>query len=140
MSEKFRGIVNLHLSVRAAPEDPVLTDQQWGVVAKEIMARTGLAPDGDEDAVRWIAVRHADDHIHIVATLARPDGVRPEVWNDGYRIRDACRAVEKRFGLRSTAPADRTSWTRAAACTPTRCTSWVGMSVPMACGCGFPRT
>lgn len=98
-----------HLSVRAAPEDPVLTDQQWGVVAKEIMARTGLAPDGDEDAVRWIAVRHADDHIHIVATLARPDGVRPEVWNDGYRIRDACRAVEKRFGLRSTAPADRTA-------------------------------
>lgn len=61
-------------------------------------------PGGDEDAVRWIAVRHADDHVHIVATLARTDGVRPEVWNDGYRIRDACRAMEKRFGLRSTAP------------------------------------
>jgi hypothetical protein len=50
-----------------------------------------------------VAVRHADDHIHIVATLARADGVRPEVWNDGYRVRDACRAVEERFGLRSTA-------------------------------------
>ncbi|MFA1546155.1 relaxase/mobilization nuclease domain-containing protein [Actinomadura chokoriensis] len=97
-----------HCAVRAAPEDPVLADGQWAQIAAEIMSRTGLAPAGDVDAVRWIAVRHADDHVHIVATLARPDGVRPEVWNDGYRVRDACRAVEERFGLRSTAPADRT--------------------------------
>ncbi len=98
-----------HVSVRAAPEDPLLSDAQWAQVAQEVMSRTGLASGDDEDAVRWIAVRHADDHIHIVATLARADGARPEVWNDGYRIRDACRAVERRFGLRSTAPADRTA-------------------------------
>ncbi|HEU5029109.1 MAG TPA: hypothetical protein VFV01_29655 [Spirillospora sp.] len=98
-----------HCAVRAAPEDPVLTDEQWAQIAGEIMQRTGLVPAGDVDAVRWIAVRHADDHVHIVATLARPDGLRPEVWNDGYRVRDACRAVEARFGLRSTAPADRTA-------------------------------
>ncbi|MEU9867864.1 hypothetical protein AB0C87_08450 [Actinomadura sp. NPDC048021] len=98
-----------HLSLRAAPEDPILSDRQWAEVAEAAMARTGLAPDGDEDAVRWIAVRHADDHIHVVATLARPDGTRPKVWNDGYRIRDACRAMERKFGLRSTAPADRTA-------------------------------
>ncbi|MFI0486769.1 relaxase/mobilization nuclease domain-containing protein [Actinomadura sp. 9N215] len=98
-----------HLSARAAPEDPILSDRQWAEVAQEMMSRTGLAGDGDEDAVRWIAVRHADDHVHIVATLARADGVRPEVWNDGYRIRDACREMERRFGLRRTAPADRTA-------------------------------
>ncbi|MBA9002835.1 relaxase/mobilization nuclease domain-containing protein [Thermomonospora cellulosilytica] len=98
-----------HLPVRAAPEDPVLTDAQWAEIAEEIMARTGLARPGDEDAVRWIAVRHADDHIHIVATLARTDGDRPYVWNDAYRVRDACRAVEERFGLRKTAPANRTA-------------------------------
>ncbi|TDD94161.1 relaxase/mobilization nuclease domain-containing protein [Actinomadura rubrisoli] len=98
-----------HCAVRAAPEDPVLTDEQWAQITGEIMQRTGLVPAGDVDAVRWVAVRHADDHVHIVATLARPDGVRPEVWNDGYRVRDACRAVEARFGLRSTAPADRTA-------------------------------
>ncbi|MDL4770698.1 relaxase/mobilization nuclease domain-containing protein [Actinomadura xylanilytica] len=98
-----------HLPVRAAPEDPILTDGQWAEIAREIMARTGLAADGDDDAVRWIAVRHADDHIHVVATLARTDGVRPEIWNDGYRVRDACRAVEERYGLRRTAPADRTA-------------------------------
>ncbi len=98
-----------HLSVRSAPDDPVLTDQQWAEIAGEMMSRTGLAPDGDLDAVRWIAVRHAHDHVHIVATLARTDGTRPEVWNDGYRVRDACRAVEERYGLRRTAPADRTA-------------------------------
>ncbi|WP_433234892.1 relaxase/mobilization nuclease domain-containing protein [Actinomadura nitritigenes] len=98
-----------HCAVRAAPEDPILTDAQWARIATEIMHRTGLAPNGDIDAVRWVAVRHADDHVHIVATLARSDGVRPEVWNDGYRVRDACRAMEDHFGLRSTAPADRTA-------------------------------
>ncbi|MEU8803278.1 hypothetical protein [Spirillospora sp. NPDC048819] len=98
-----------HLSVRAAPDDPILDDRQWAEVAAEIMSRTGLAPDGDDDGVRWIAVRHADDHIHIAATLARADGIRPEVWNDGYRVRAACRAMEEQFGLRSTASADRTA-------------------------------
>jgi hypothetical protein len=42
-----------------------------------VMHRTGLAPYGQEDdAVRWIAVLHGDDHVHIVAMLARQDGVR----------------------------------------------------------------
>ena len=59
-----------HCSVRAAPGDRVLSDIEWAGVATEIMHRTGLAPKGDEAGVRWVAVRHADDHIHIVATLA----------------------------------------------------------------------
>jgi hypothetical protein len=56
-----------------------------------------------------VAVRYAQDHIHIVATLARQDGGRPRLWNDFYRVREACRAAEERFGLRETAPADRTA-------------------------------
>ncbi|MFA1544577.1 relaxase/mobilization nuclease domain-containing protein [Actinomadura monticuli] len=98
-----------HVAVRAHPDDPVLSDRQWGDIAAEIMEQTGLAPSGDDEAVRWFAVRHADDHVHIVATLARQDGTRPSVWNDGYRLRAACRVVEDRFGLRRTAPADRTA-------------------------------
>ena len=81
-----------------------------------MMERTGLAPRGqDDDAVRWVAIRHADDHIHIVATLARQDGRRPSVSNDYYRVREACLAIEQRFGLRCTAPGNR-----AAARRPTR--------------------
>jgi hypothetical protein len=74
------------------------------------MHRTGFAPRGqDDDAVRWIAVRHGAHHIHIVAMLARQDGGKPRLSNERYRVREACRAAEERYGLRRTAPGDRTA-------------------------------
>src|SRR6516165_12010760 len=108
-----------HCSMRAAPEDKMLSDEEWAQIASDVMDRTGLAPSGQEDdAVRWVAIRHGDDHIHIVGTLARQDGRRPQVHNDRYRVREACLAAEQRYGLRRTAPGDRT-----AACRPTRAES-----------------
>ena len=102
-----------HCVARAAPGDRMLSDDEWASVAGEIMHRTGLAPYGEQDdAVRWVAIRHADNHIHIVATLARQDGRRPRVSNDYYRVREACLAVENRFGLERTAPGDRTAASR----------------------------
>ena len=98
-----------HCSVRAAPEDRVLSDAEWAQVTAGIMDRTGLAPQGDDLGVRWVAVRHAGDHVHIVATLARQDRGKPSTWNDFYRVREACQDAERRFGLRPTAPADRTA-------------------------------
>ena len=102
-----------HCSVRAAPGDRVLSDAEWGQVAASVMERTGFAPEGDDRAVRWVAVRHAADHIHIVAMLARQDGGRVKTWNDFFRVREACRAAERRLGLTATAPADRTAAKRA---------------------------
>jgi hypothetical protein len=99
-----------HCVIRAAPGDRMLSDGEWGHLARDIMDRTGLAPHGqDDEAVRWIAVRHAGDHIHIVGTLARQDGSRPQFWNDYFRVREACQAAEERHGLRRTAPGDRTA-------------------------------
>ena len=98
-----------HCAIRAAPEDRMLSDAEWGQVAAGVMHRTGLAPYEDDLGVRWVAVRHAADHIHIVATLARQDGRRPRIWNDYYRVREACQEAERLFRLRSTAPADRTA-------------------------------
>jgi len=102
-----------HCSLRAAPDDPVLSDAQWADVAAEVLDRTGLAPRGDDGGCRWVAVRHADDHIHLVVTLARQDGRRVRLRNDFYRVGEACRAVEVRFGLRVTAGRDRTAARRA---------------------------
>src|SRR5215472_17622792 len=102
-----------HCAVRAAPEDRLLSDAEWAQVAAAVMDRTGLAPVGDELGVRWVAVRHAPDHIHLVATLARQDRVRPGIWNDFYRVREACQDAERRLGLRPTAAADRTAARRA---------------------------
>ena len=59
--------------------------------------------------MRWVAVRHAADHIHLVAMLARQDGRRPILWHDFFRVREACQAAERRYGLRATASADRTA-------------------------------
>ena len=74
------------------------------------MHSSGLSPYGQEDeAVRWVAVRHGDDHIHIVAMLARQDGGKPGLSWERYKVRAACLAAEQRYGLRSTAPADRTT-------------------------------
>jgi hypothetical protein len=99
-----------HLSMRAAPRDKVLSDEEWAQIARDVMNRTGLCPDGEEDdAVRWIAVRHGDDHIHVVAMLARQDRRRVRLSWERLKVRDACRAAEERYGLESTAPADRTA-------------------------------
>ena len=99
-----------HCSMRAAPEDRLLSDAEWAGIARDVMHRTGLCPRGqDDDAVRWIAIRHGPDHIHLVAMLARQDRTRPRIVNERYRVRDACLAAEQRYGLRSTAPADRTA-------------------------------
>lgn len=98
-----------HCVARAAHDDVVLSDDEWADIAGTIMSRTGIARDDDDQAVRWVAIRHAADHIHIVATLARQDGTRPRVWNDFYRVREICLAVEARYGLQATAPGDRTA-------------------------------
>ena len=104
-----------HCSMRAAPGDRMLSDDEWAAIAHEVMHRTGLSPCGQEDeAVRWIAVRHGDDHIHLVAMLARQDGGKPSLSWERYKVRAACLAAEQRYGLRCTAPADRTAARRPA--------------------------
>ncbi len=102
-----------HCAVRAAPGDRMLSDAEWAQIAAQVMDRTGLAPAGDDLGVRWVAVRHAADHVHLVATLARQDGIRPRIWNDFYRVREACQQAEQDLGLCATAPADRTAARRA---------------------------
>ena len=47
-----------------------------------VMAGVGLAPHGDASAVRWVAVRHDDYGIHVVATLVRQDGRTAWAWKD----------------------------------------------------------
>ncbi|WP_328741951.1 mobilization protein [Streptomyces caniferus] len=98
-----------HCPVRTAPGDRYLTDAEWAEVARRIVAATGIAPEGDEKACRWIAVRHADDHIHILATTVRADGRRPRTHRDGQRAQQECRKIEVEFGLRRLKSGDLTA-------------------------------
>lgn len=59
-----------------------------------------------------MAVRHADDHIHILATTVREDGRRPKLHGSGIRIGDACRQIETDYGLRQLKKGDRTAGKR----------------------------
>ncbi|MFZ3572270.1 mobilization protein [Streptomyces sp. BH097] len=88
-----------HCPVRTAPGDRYLTDSEWSEVARRIVHATGIAEYGDDKACRWVAVRHADDHIHIVATLKREDGRSPRRHQDGIRAQAECRKIEKDWGL-----------------------------------------
>ncbi|SFN56487.1 Relaxase/Mobilisation nuclease domain-containing protein [Streptomyces sp. cf124] len=97
-----------HCPVRAAPEDRYLSDTEWGEIAQRIVQAAGIAPAGDDLACRWIAVRHADEHIHILATTVREDGRRPKLHDSGIRVGDACREIEKDYGLRQLKKGDRT--------------------------------
>ncbi|GAA2290953.1 relaxase/mobilization nuclease domain-containing protein [Streptomyces atrovirens] len=98
-----------HCPVRTAPGDRYLTDAEWAEVARRIVHATGIAPEGDEKACRWIAVRHADDHIHIMATTVRADGRRPRTHHDGRRAQAECRKIEAEFGLRRLKSGDLTA-------------------------------
>ncbi|MYV61611.1 relaxase/mobilization nuclease domain-containing protein [Streptomyces sp. SID4931] len=101
-----------HLPIRVHEDDRTLTDAEWRDIAREAIAAAG--EDGSLAECRWVAVRHADDHIHIVATLARQDGGKPTIHNDAYRLRDMAREMEAKYQLTQTAPADRTTHRRAA--------------------------
>ncbi len=98
-----------HCPLRTAPADRVLTDGEWAEVAVDLMHRTGIAPRGDDGACRWVAVRHDEVSIHVVAVLARQDGARAHPANDWHQVRAACLAAEARYGLQVTAPADKTA-------------------------------
>ena len=55
-------------------------------------------------------MRHADDHIHLMATLvSETSGKRFHPYRDYPKLRTACQQLEREFGLVATASADKTA-------------------------------
>ncbi|MEE4543667.1 mobilization protein [Streptomyces sp. V4-01] len=98
-----------HCSVRADPGDRHLDDNDWAAIARRIVQAVGIAPEGDTAACRWVAVRHAQDHIHIAATLVRQDGRRAGLKFDQRKAQAEARQIEKDYGLRQLTPGDGTA-------------------------------
>lgn len=104
--ESGRGYV-WHCSVRLAAEDANLPDAQWAEIARELLTDAGIVDPQDSGGPRWVAVRHADDHIHVAAVLVRQDnGARVWPRNDFARLRDSAMRIEARLGLTPTGPAE----------------------------------
>ncbi|MCZ4103046.1 relaxase/mobilization nuclease domain-containing protein [Streptomyces sp. H39-C1] len=89
-----------HCSLRAAPEDRHLSDPEWEQVARRVMEASGIAPAGDPDGCRWVVVRHAEDHVHIVATTVRADLTHARLHRDWHRVMTELSSIETDFGLR----------------------------------------
>ena len=104
-----RGYV-WHCSARVAASDHTLDDGQWADIARELLDGAGIAERGDPGGPRWVAIRHAEDHIHIAAVLVRQDTGR-RFWphHDYPKLRATARAIEQRLGLTITAVADDTA-------------------------------
>ncbi|OII62893.1 MULTISPECIES: relaxase/mobilization nuclease domain-containing protein [unclassified Streptomyces] len=98
-----------HLSVRNGAEDRILTDEEWGDIARRMVAAAGIDDPETGAGCRWAAVRHADDHIHIVATLVREDGYKPDLDNDAARVQAQARSLEVELGLRRLNKGDGTA-------------------------------
>jgi hypothetical protein len=100
-----------HASLRLAPQDRhrSISDQMWAHIVQEVLRGAGLIADPDEAGVRWVAVRHAEDHVHIVASLVREDGRREWFRNDFSRCVNATAEVAVRMGLRQVGLGQRTA-------------------------------
>lgn len=98
-----------HCSIRAAETDRHLSDEEWADIARRVVAATGISPDGDPDGCRWVAVRHAPDHIHIAATKVRADLRTARHWHDYLTADRELASIEKEYGLFQVVRGDRTA-------------------------------
>jgi len=83
-------------SLRTAPEDRRLSDAEWADAAHTFAERLGF------EQHPWVAVRHADDHIHLAVSRVAHDG---RVWqgrHDYRHAQTARRELEATFGLEQT--------------------------------------
>jgi hypothetical protein len=87
-----------------------LSDQEWAGAVAAVLDATGIAPYDDEGGCRWVAIRHADDHVHIAAVLVR-EGTGKRVYprRDWNAAMEACREVEGKLELTRTEKANRTA-------------------------------
>ena len=95
-----------HCSVRAAPGDRMLSDDEWAAGRLRHHAPHRPRPVRPGRRRGPLGRGPARRGSHPPRGDAGPPGrTRPRLWNDYYRVGEACRAAEQRFGLRQTAPA-----------------------------------
>jgi hypothetical protein len=81
------------VSLRTAPGDRRLSDEQWRDAATIMAERMGY------EEHPWVMVRHGEDHVHIVVSRVSDTA---QVWHarqDFRAAQSAATALEKHFGL-----------------------------------------
>jgi hypothetical protein len=128
------------MSLRSFPPTfPELLDRAWAAITAEVMRRTGLSARGlEHEGVRWVAVCHGDNHVHVVVTLARQDRGRARVSMERVRVGSPPMAAAP--SARPRAPAWTNRTTSGSRWTGEEVAPLVGEAIgaPVAIGCAIP--
>jgi len=81
-----------HCSLRV-PEGERVTEERWGQVSRAYLEGMGFAD------VPYVVVKHAEDHVHIIAARIDFDGRTVSDSNDRWRSNRVVHEVEGRYGL-----------------------------------------
>jgi hypothetical protein len=89
-----------HASLRLAPEDRGLSDAEWARASETFLRRVGFLDERHPGRdTPFVAVRHGDDHVHLVVSRVRFDGTVARDSFDYCRAHQGARAVEAELGL-----------------------------------------
>jgi hypothetical protein len=104
--EKPKGHV-MHLALSTDPTERRLSDDEWSLVARDLLHELGLTEDPETGRVGapWAVIRHADNHVHVAVVLCRENGVpvaENELRQSYNRMREVVERWENTLGLRQT--------------------------------------
>ena len=93
-----------HLSLTNHANDRVLSDEEWGRVARAVVDRLGFSSAGGQAPCPWVAVRHGlskggNDHVHVALSLVRTDGAVASTWRSWAKLSEICAEAERSLGL-----------------------------------------
>lgn len=93
-----------HCSLSIRAEEGDLSDEKWSEIAHDFMDEMGFTEASGKAPASWVAVRHGhstagNDHVHIAASMVREDGTKWSPRNDFRNSQQACRTLEKKYGL-----------------------------------------
>ncbi|MFE0188008.1 hypothetical protein [Streptomyces sp. NPDC058989] len=100
-----------HVTVRLHPNDRQLTPPEWSQVAHRLANATGIAPAGDTQACRWVALKAQPGRLDLVANLIRLDGRWAHHHNLHQSLAVECRRIESDLGLVPARPALHRTYT-----------------------------
>ncbi|MEU1149419.1 hypothetical protein ACFYO9_38375 [Streptomyces sp. NPDC005863] len=89
-----------HMTVRLHPADRELSTPEWAEIAQRLSRIAGLAPSGDEQACRWVALQARPGRLDAIANLIRGDGVWARQPYPLVRaLMEECRRIEADLSL-----------------------------------------